>query len=175
MRLISWRARAFGHAAIILAGVVVAVVVAVFPVYWMLVTAMQSGADLFKWPPNFLPDPEEVEVFERVFTERPGRSLDFEQLHRRRRGLSPVACCSPSRPPMRSPASALPASGPSAFILIFTQMVPTVLLMVPLLSFSATSGILNTLTGLVLANTAFVTPITIWILKGYYDFDPGRA
>ena len=171
MRLISWRARAFGHAALILAGVVVAVVVAVFPVYWMLVTAMQSGADLFKWPPNFLPDPEEVRVFERVFTERPvGRwILNSFIVGVGASVLSLLLSITTAYALSRFSFAGKRAFG---FILIFTQMVPTVLLMVPLFVLFRNMGILNTLTGLVLANTAFVTPITIWILKGYYDSIP---
>jgi multiple sugar transport system permease protein len=159
------------YAALICCGVVLAVSVAVFPVYWMLVTAMQADGDLFEWPPHFLPNPDEIGVFRRVFTERPvgrwmlnsvivGVGASLLSLL-----LSITTAYALSRFRFR---------GKSLFglVLVFTQMVPTVLLMVPLFVLFRQTGLLNTLSGLVLANTAFITPITIWILKGYYDSIP---
>jgi multiple sugar transport system permease protein len=163
--------REFGHAALILLGVTVAIFVAIFPIYWMLVTAMQSGADLFKLPPNFLPDSDEFRVFERVFTERPvGRWILNSFIVGV--GASALSLLLSITTAYALSRFRFPGKSFFGFLLIFTQMVPTVLLMVPLFITFRNIGILNTLTGLVLVNTAFVTPITIWILKGYYDSIP---
>jgi multiple sugar transport system permease protein len=137
----------------------------------MLVTAMQSGADLFQWPPNFLPNPEEVRVFERVFTERPV-GLWILNSFIVGLGASLVSLLLSITTAYALSRFRFAGKRVFGFVLIFTQMVPTVLLMVPLFALFRNMGILNTLTGLVLANTAFVTPITIWILKGYYDSIP---
>ena len=171
MKQSSWNVREFGHAALILLGVTVAIFVAIFPIYWMLVTAMQSGADLFKLPPNFLPDPDEFRVFERVFTERPvGRWILNSFIVGV--GASALSLLLSITTAYALSRFRFPGKSFFGFLLIFTQMVPTVLLMVPLFITFRNIGILNTLTGLVLVNTAFVTPITIWILKGYYDSIP---
>ena len=53
-----------------------------------------------------------------------------------------------------------------------TQMLPEALLVVPLYSLFATLGLLNELHGLVLANTAFAMPIAVLILKAAMDGVP---
>lgn len=145
--------------------------VAVFPVYWMLVTAMQSDADLFRTTPSFLPNLDRLGVFERVFTERPVGLWMLNSLI--------VSSGAAVASILLSLTSAYALSrfrfsgkGTFGFVLVFTQMVPTVLLMVPLFILFANAQLLNTHVALILVNTAFITPITIWILKGYYDAIP---
>lgn len=167
----SWAWGRFAHGAIICGGILLAILIAVFPVYWMLVTAMQSGRDLFQWPPRFLPNPDEILIFQRVFTERPvGRWIVNSFIV----GIGASVLSLLLSITTAYALSRFRFHGKSlfGFILIFTQMVPTVLLMVPLFVLFRQLGLLNTLSGLVLANTAFITPITIWILKGYYDSIP---
>jgi multiple sugar transport system permease protein len=167
----TWGLEGVLRAILIYAAVIFAVFVAVFPIYWMLVTAMQPDADLFQTTPNLLPNFNELGVFERVFTERPV-GLWMLNSFLVSAGASVVSL-------LLSVTTAYALSrfrfaGKSAFgfLLIFTQMVPTVLLMVPLFIFFAKVDLLNTRLALILVNTAFITPITIWILKGYYDAIP---
>jgi multiple sugar transport system permease protein len=44
-------------------GVLIALGIAVFPLYWMLVTALSSNADLFASSPRLIPDPGQIGVF----------------------------------------------------------------------------------------------------------------
>ena len=66
----------FGNRLILIWGLLFACIVAAFPFYWMIVTAMQTGQDLFAWPPKFLPNIDEIKVFSKLFTSQPiGRWL----------------------------------------------------------------------------------------------------
>ena len=164
-----WNSQRLLRGTLITLAAVAATCVSVFPIYWMLVTAMQSDADLFKTTPNFFPNPREVNVFVRVFTERPVGQwmLNSFIVSVGASVLSLVLSITAAYAMSRSPLSLAKAS--FGFVLIFTQMVPTVLLMVPLFILFANLHLLNTRLALILVNTAFITPITIWILKGYYD------
>jgi multiple sugar transport system permease protein len=58
------------------------------------------------------------------------------------------------------------------FILFATQMLPEALLVVPLYAVFIKLSLINSLTGLVIVNTAFVMPIVIWVIKGAIDSVP---
>jgi len=62
--------------------------------------------------------------------------------------------------------------GPIGFLLFSTQMLPEALLVVPLYSLFSVLGLLNGLSGLVLANVAFTMPVSVWIIKGAIDAIP---
>ena len=51
-------------------------------------------------------------------------------------------------------------------------MLPEAMLVVPLYAIFAKLSLLNTLGGLILANTAFTVPVITWILKGAIDGVP---
>src|SRR5206468_11867068 len=62
--------------------------------------------------------------------------------------------------------------GVVGFGLFITQMLPEAMLVVPLYAIFGDLALLNTLSGLILANTAFTVPVITWILKGAIDGVP---
>lgn len=50
---------------------------------------------------------------------------------------------------------------------LFAQVLPAVLLVVPMYSLMLFLGLLNTFPAIILAHTALVLPVTIWMLTGY--------
>ncbi len=144
---------------------------AALPVYWMLVTAMQRGPDLYVWPPHRLPNPHELGVFYRLFTTQPiGRWLLNSAI---------VGCGTASLSVALSVLGAYSLSrfryrGRTAFsfLLLLTQMLPSTVLIVPLFIVFKETHLLNTRLGLVIADTAVIAPITVWILKTFFDTIP---
>ena len=62
--------------------------------------------------------------------------------------------------------------GPLGFLMFMTQVVPEALILVPLYAMFITLGLLNSLTGLVLANVGFSLPVAAFIIKGAIDAVP---
>jgi multiple sugar transport system permease protein len=60
----------------------------------------------------------------------------------------------------------------SLFALLFTRMLPTVVLIPAYFLLFRALGLQNTLTGLVLAYCSFTLPFTIWIMKAYFETIP---
>jgi multiple sugar transport system permease protein len=60
----------------------------------------------------------------------------------------------------------------SLFALLFTRMLPTVVLVPAYFLLFKALGLQNTLTGLVLAYCSFTLPFTIWIMKAYFETIP---
>jgi multiple sugar transport system permease protein len=60
----------------------------------------------------------------------------------------------------------------SLFALLFTRMLPTVVLIPAYCLLFKALGLQNTLTGLVLAYCSFTLPFTVWIMKAYFETIP---
>ena len=60
----------------------------------------------------------------------------------------------------------------SLYALLFTRMLPTVVLVPAFFLLFRTLGLQNTLTGLVVAYCSFTLPFTIWIMKAYFETVP---
>ena len=67
-----------------------------------------------------------------------------------------------------------PAKAFSLYALLFTRMLPTVVLIPAFFLMLRAAGLQNTLTGLVLAYCSFTLPFTIWIMKAYFETIPGE-
>lgn len=145
--------------------------VAVFPIYWMLVTSLTTSSELFAATPQFLPSFSELSVYQDVFKTIPVATWlkNSVIVASGTTVLSIVLAILPAYALSRFRFAGLALLG---FVLFATQMLPEAMLVVPLYAIFGDLGLLNTLTGLILANTAFTVPVIAWILKGAIDAVP---
>jgi len=144
---------------------------AAFPIYWMLVTSLTPSADLFAARPRLLPTLDQFSVYTEVFATIPVATW-----------LTNSAIVAAGTMILSIALAILPAyalsrfrfrgKGLLGFALFATQMLPEAMLVVPLYAIFAKLALLNTLTGLILANAAFTVPVITWILKGAIDGVP---
>ena len=57
-------------------------------------------------------------------------------------------------------------------LVLFTYIVPVILLLIPIFMTVRNLGMLNKLSGLVLADTAFILPFCLWLLRGFFGGIP---
>jgi multiple sugar transport system permease protein len=145
--------------------------VAVFPIYWMFVTSLTTSAELFSATPQFLPSLSELHVYREVFNTIPVATWLKNSIivAAGTTVLSILLAILPAYALSRFRFVGLALLG---FVLFATQMLPEAMLVVPLYAIFGDLGLLNTLTGLILANTAFTVPVITWILKGAIDAVP---
>ena len=67
-----------------------------------------------------------------------------------------------------------PLKGVSLYTLLFTRMLPTIVLIPAFFLMFRTLGLQNSLTGLTIAYCAFTLPFTIWIMKAYFETIPAE-
>jgi multiple sugar transport system permease protein len=160
----------FGLTARILA-VLVVLGLAVFPLYWMVVTALTSNADLFGEDARLLPDFSEFGVFVDALAE--GKAAEW-LLNSLVIALGTTILSVGLGIPLGYALSRFSFRGKAAMTLalLFTQMLPEALMVVPLFSLFRRFDLLDSLTGLILVNSAFVLPIVALILKGAIDGIP---
>jgi multiple sugar transport system permease protein len=151
--------------------VLVVMGIAVFPLYWMFVTALSSDSDLFASEARLLPDFSHFGVFVDALAE--GETLRWL------RNSLVVAAGTTTLSiglgiPLGYALSRFSFRGKvvTTVVLLLTQMLPEALMVVPLFSLFNRFNLLDSLTGLILANGAFVLPITALILKGAIDGVP---
>ncbi len=60
------------------------------------------------------------------------------------------------------------------FALIASRVVPGLAIVLPFFIFFRQVGLLNTMTGLTIAYVAFTLPISVWVLKTYFDTVPAE-
>jgi multiple sugar transport system permease protein len=65
-----------------------------------------------------------------------------------------------------------PGKTVSLFALLFTRMLPTVVLVPAFFLLFRALGLQNTLSGLVIAYCSFTLPFTVWIMKAYFETVP---
>jgi multiple sugar transport system permease protein len=144
---------------------------AIFPIYWMYNTSLTPLGGLFEGQNLIPPVQNSLEIFNVFFTEVP--------IWRWLRNSAVVALGTT----ISSLAMAILAAyglsrfrffgkGILGFALFATQMLPEALLIVPMYALFMGLGLLDGYTGLVLANTAFVMPVAVWIIKSAMDGIP---
>lgn len=161
---------ASGHAVRMLL-VLIILGAAAFPIYWMLVTSLTPSDQLFADRPQLLPQLSQWHVYKEVFAIKPVGTWLFNS------AIVAVGTTVASIVLAVFPAYALSrfrfsGKGALGFGLFTTQMLPEAMLVVPLYAIFGKLALLNTLGGLILANTAFTVPVVVWILKGAIDGVP---
>ena len=148
-----------------------AVVILLFPIYWMLTTSLKPNAEVFKYPPTFLPRQPTLEAYGRVLGDKEyiryyGNSyLVATMVSLVTVVLGGLAGYGFSRFRMKGGKALLMS------VLLLT-LFPRVVLIVPFFSIFASLHLYNTYVALVMANTSFTLPFSIWMLKGYFDSIP---
>lgn len=144
-----------------------AIVLAVaFPLFWMVVTSLKPGYELFRRPPTMLPETVTFEHYWRLLTETP-----FLQYFKNSVilattttlvvvAIGTVGAYSLVRFRYRGRESL-------AFLVLFTYLLPSVVLIIPLYLFMVKLGLSNTIFSLVIAYTTFALPYALWLLRSF--------
>jgi multiple sugar transport system permease protein len=137
-----------------------------FPLLWMLLTSVKPQSELFRIPPTFLPQQITFEHYTRLLFDTPfltyfGNSVilatattilvvavgtlgAYSLVRFRYRGREQLAT-----------------------LVLFTYLLPSVVLIIPLYLLMVKLGIANTLFSLVLAYTSFALPYALWLLRSF--------
>jgi N,N'-diacetylchitobiose transport system permease protein len=140
--------------------------IALFPVYWMLLTSFRRGVDIHSRSPSFVPIPGTLANYRKVF------ERDFFWTAMRNSlmvttltvalalGIAFLAAVALARFRFR---------GRKAFLatVLIVQMIPAEALVISLFRVLDGWQLVNTVIGLSLTYLVFVLPFTIWILRGF--------
>jgi len=153
------------------ATVMLVVALILFPVYWLLVTALSTTSELSVLPPSFWPERMQFETFEKVWQERPIPAWLLNSALAALGSVSVSMIVSILAGYALSRFAVKGAHSMGVFILT-AKMLPATLLVIPLFAIFRQIGLVGSLWSLVIAHSTLVIPFTTWMLKGYFDTIP---
>ena len=147
------------------------VLAVVFPLIWMIVTSVKPQSELFSIPPTLMPETITFEHYRRLLTDTP-----FLQYFRNSMILAvtttvvvvvlgTLGAYSLVRFKYRGGETL-------ATLVLFTYLMPSVVLVIPLYLMMAKLGLANTLASLVIAYTTFALPYALWLLRSFMSSIP---
>jgi multiple sugar transport system permease protein len=151
--------------------VILTCAILVFPIYWLVVTALSEPSQLRQLPPSFWPAEPRWGVFGQIMAERPillwlgNSALAAIGAVAISMVVSVLAGYSLSRFRVRG--------GQSLGLFILTaKMLPATLLVIPLFGIFRNLELIGSLWSIILAHATLIIPFTTWMLKGYFDTIP---
>ena len=153
------------------AGMLVALAVTLFPFYWMVNTSLKPQSEVFLSPPTFVSAHWTLAAYLQVWSSRLLGRFFLNS-----------AVVSVGSTLLAMALSALAAYGFSRFrlrwerplilLLLFTQMLPGTLLIIPYFQLMAALHLINTYLSLILAYVSFALPFSTWMLIGFFRSIP---
>lgn len=143
----------------------------IFPVYWMVLSAIQPVNYSLQYPPPFFPQAFTLQPFADLFAKNPVGSWILNSVLRA--VLTTILCLSMTIFGAYA-MSAMRWRGKGLFgwLLLFTQMLPEALVIIPVYAMYQRLGMTEKIPPLALIDTAFVLPLGVWILKNTFDTIP---
>jgi len=147
------------------------VLLVAFPLIWMVVTSLKPQTELFRIPPTWVPETVTFEHYWRLLSETPFllyfrnsvilslATTAFVVL------LATIGAYSLVRFKYKGRETL-------AFLVLFTYLLPSVVLIIPLYLMMVALGLSNTLFSLVLAYTTFALPYALWLLRSFMEGIP---
>jgi len=153
-----------------IAAYVLAFIVSV-PFLWMLKSSMESSAAATSFPPKFLPDGQFIETFKTIV-------FDTQLFAWLWNSLLVSAVSTGVALAVGVPAAyglsrfKFAGKGGLTIAILATQMMPPIVLIIPLYTTFIRLGLADSLVSVVIANAAFSLPVIVWMLKTVFDGVP---
>ena len=141
--------------------------IAIFPVYWMVLTSFRRGVDIQSPHPSFVPFPGTLANYRKVFERDYLWTAVKNSLMVTVVTVVVRASSSRSSPPSPSPVSDSGAAGGFLALVLIVQMIPAEAMVISIFRVLDGWRLLNTVVGLSLTYLVFVLPFTIWTLRGF--------
>lgn len=150
---------------------VLAVMIILFPIFWMASSSLKPAPELFARNLTMLPVNWTLENYRNVWQGTSFPTYFWNSFK--------VAAISTVFTVIISMYAAyaiarirFPGRGAYSLLLLVTQMFPHILLVIPLFIIIQRIGLFNTHTALIISYTAFSLPFTIWMLRGFFEAIP---
>ncbi len=143
------------------------ILIAAFPLLWMVSTSLKPAREVLAWPPYFLPKHPTLENFWRLFSQ-----TNFLTYFK-----NSILCATLST---LLSVSIGTMGGYSltrfrywgrekiAVLSLLTYMFPPIVLIIPFFILFRALGLVNSYTGLILAYVSFSLPFSVWLLRAFF-------
>ncbi len=150
--------------------VLVALVVTLFPIYWIAANSFKFDIDIFAVPPEWIPKNPTLKHYRAAFVERPFLRYMLNSLLAAV-GTTIVSVTFGTMAGYALARFRYPGQWryQMSFWILSTRMMPPIVSIIPLYLFFNFFDMLNTKSALVIAYTAFNLPFATWMMKSYFQ------
>ncbi len=136
-----------------------------FPLYWMVINSLETSQEIFSIPVAFVPSQVTVAAYIEVWqTQLP--HLGTSLLIAVGTALLSIVIATPAAYALAH--FRLRVTLVIVFVLLLTQMIPTVTLTTPMFLIFNQFGLLNSYPGLILADSTYAVPFAVLILRSFF-------
>ena len=149
---------------------------AVLPMVWMLLTSVKTQFAALQYPPQYLPQEPTMEQYARLLS--PTSDLGAEFLRYLFNSIWVSLATTVLGIVVAVPAAyafsrfRFPGRNLLFYSVLLRNMFPAVVFLMPLFILMRWLGLVNTQASLILTYLTFGLPLSIWLLKGFYDNIP---
>jgi ABC-type glycerol-3-phosphate transport system permease component len=149
----------------------VAIVVVLFPVFWMVSSSLKPGPEMFARNMTMLPVHLTFENYVKVWTETKFATFFLNSF--KVAGISTVLALIVAMYAAYAMARInFPGKNIFGMVLLVTQMFPHILFVIPLFMIIKTLHLFDTHYALIIAYVAYSLPFSIWMMKGFFEAIP---
>jgi ABC-type glycerol-3-phosphate transport system permease component len=153
----------------LLVSIVVAVIF--FPMFWMLTGSFKPRGELYAYPPTLLPQVWTLDNY-RVLLQQTDFLTYFANSLIVALGATGLALVIGAMGAYALSRFRFRGMGVFAQLTLLCYMLPEVLLVIPLYLYVVELRLADTLLSLVISNTAFTLPLTLWFMRSYFNAIP---
>ena len=143
-----------------------------FPIYWVVLTSFKTNMESYRYPPTFLPQAPTLDGFINLFTNYPEFFVYYKNNIIVSAAATVLVCFIAIFSGYALSRIKINWSKYAIAFLLFSQMFPVVSRLISLYGLLRGVGLLNTMTGLVLAITAGQLPFSITLMASFFDAVP---
>lgn len=148
--------------------IILAIILTIFPVYFLIVTSFKTFVEAFSYPPTLIPKNFTIESYISVFNKWEFSKYAINSIVIT---ISSVVISMSLAIPMAYSVSRFKfgknLNDSIAFFILSIRMLPPIVGILPLFIVYKNLGLNDTFQGMILAYTAFNLPFAFWILRGY--------
>jgi multiple sugar transport system permease protein len=157
--------------AMIYALILLVCVFSLFPVVWAASTSFKTKEQIYALPPQWIPNPASLENYIEVFT-KSAMGRFFINTSIISIGATAISLLVGIMAAYGFSRYKFPGAKTLLWSILFTRVLPRVTLIVPFYVTLRNLGLINTFPGLILVYLMVVMPISVWLLKGFFDNVP---
>ena len=150
--------------------ILIALIVTLFPIYWIAANSFKFDIDIFAVPPEWFPQAPTLKHYHAAFVERPFLRYTLNSFLVAV-GTTIVSVTFGTMAGYALARFQYPGQWryQISFWILSTRMMPPIVSIIPLYLFFNYFHMLNTKTALVIAYTAFNLPFATWMMKSYFQ------
>jgi multiple sugar transport system permease protein len=142
------------------------VLMVIFPLIWMILTSIKPQTELFRIPATFWPGAITFEHYRTLIEETPFLTY-FRNSVILSLSTTLIVIVLAVAGAYSLTRFAYPGRERLAILVLFTYLLPSVVLVLPLYLAMVKAGIANSLSSLVVAYTTFALPYALWLLRSF--------